>query len=165
MARGFAMKWAVPAATALALCGVSLSGWVAGPAASQAAKGGEQPLYRNPSAPIERRIEDLLSRMTLEEKVAQMVAIWEHKDRIQTPDGTFSPERASAAFPNGLGMISRPSDRRGVAAPAATGARARLAPRARISREATMKTRSTRAGSQVEASAIDCGKLVASRAT
>ncbi|HTU11359.1 MAG TPA: glycoside hydrolase family 3 N-terminal domain-containing protein, partial [Allosphingosinicella sp.] len=122
MARGFAKRWTVPAVAALALCGTSLGGWVAGPAASQAAKGEARPLYKNPSAPIERRIEDLLSRMTLEEKVGQMVAIWEHKDRIQTPDGTFSPERASAAFPNGLGMISRPSDRRGVAAPAATGA-------------------------------------------
>lgn len=121
MARGFAMKWAAPAATAFAICGISLSGWVADPAASQAARA-EIPLYKNASAPIDRRVEDLLSRMTLEEKVAQMVAIWEHKDRIQTPDGTFSPERASTAFPNGLGMISRPSDRRGVAAPAATGA-------------------------------------------
>lgn len=121
MARGFAMKWAAPAAAAFAIFGISLSGWVADPAASQAARA-EIPLYKNASAPIDRRVEDLLSRMTLEEKVAQMVAIWEHKDRIQTPDGTFSPERASTAFPNGLGMISRPSDRRGVAAPAATGA-------------------------------------------
>lgn len=111
----------MPAAAALAVCGVSLSGWLAGPAVSQATKASPAPLYRNPSAPIAQRVEDLLSRMTLEEKVAQMVAVWEHKDRIQTPDGTFSPERAGTAFPNGLGMISRPSDRRGVAAPATTG--------------------------------------------
>jgi beta-glucosidase len=111
----------VPAAAAFALVGISLSGWVAGPAASQATKGSAQPLYKNAAAPIEQRVEDLLSRMTLEEKVGQMISVWEHKDRIQTPDGTFSPERASAAFPNGLGMIARPSDRRGVAAPATTG--------------------------------------------
>jgi beta-glucosidase len=122
MAKGFAKGLAVPAAAALAVCGMSLSGWLAQPAASQAMKGSPAPLYKNASAPIARRVEDLLSRMTLEEKVAQMVAVWEHKDRIQTPDGTFSPDRASTAFPNGLGMISRPSDRRGVAAPAATGA-------------------------------------------
>ena len=30
------------------------------------------PLYRDPSQPIEKRIEDLLSRMTLEEKIGQM---------------------------------------------------------------------------------------------
>jgi beta-glucosidase len=122
MAKGFARRLAVPAAAALALCGISLSGWPADPAVSQAMKGSPAPLYRNASAPIAQRVEDLLSRMTLDEKVAQMIAVWEHKDRIQTPDGTFSAGRASAAFPDGLGMISRPSDRRGVTAPAATGA-------------------------------------------
>lgn len=30
------------------------------------------PLYKNPQAPVEQRVEDLLGRMTLEEKVAQM---------------------------------------------------------------------------------------------
>ncbi|HWT13527.1 MAG TPA: glycoside hydrolase family 3 N-terminal domain-containing protein [Allosphingosinicella sp.] len=77
----------------------------------------DRPLYKDPSQPVERRIEDLLSRMTLEEKVAQMLSVWEHKDRIQTPSGDFSPERASRAFPNGLGQIARPSDRRGVTTP------------------------------------------------
>jgi beta-glucosidase len=77
---------------------------------------GERPLYKDPRQPVERRVEDLLSRMTLEEKVAQMVGIWEHKAKIQTADGTFSPEKASQAFPHGLGQISRPSDFRGVQA-------------------------------------------------
>jgi beta-glucosidase len=80
-----------------------------------------RPLYKDASQPVERRVEDLLRRMTLEEKVAQMLSLWEHKDRIQTPDGTFSPDKASQAFPNGLGQIARPSDRRGVTA-AANGA-------------------------------------------
>lgn len=86
----------------------------------------ERPLYKNPAQPVERRVEDLLQRMTLEEKVAQMVTLWEHKDRVQTPDGTFSPDKASQAFPNGLGQIARPSDRRGVtvAANGAAGAAA-----------------------------------------
>ncbi|MBV9930888.1 MAG: glycoside hydrolase family 3 C-terminal domain-containing protein [Alphaproteobacteria bacterium] len=75
-----------------------------------------RPLYKDPSQPVERRVEDLLKRMTLEEKVAQMLSVWEHKDRIQTPAGDFSPEKASQAFPNGLGQIARPSDRRGVTA-------------------------------------------------
>ncbi len=72
-----------------------------------------RPLYKDASQPIERRVEDLLGRMTLEEKVGQMVAIWENRGRIQSANGNFSAERASRAFPNGLGMISRPSDRRG----------------------------------------------------
>jgi beta-glucosidase len=73
-----------------------------------------QPLYRDASQSVERRVEDLLARMTLEEKVAQLITVWEHKDRIQTARGVFSPEKASKAFPNGLGQIARPSDRRGV---------------------------------------------------
>jgi hypothetical protein len=36
------------------------------------------PEYRNPAAPIERRVADLLARMTLEEKAAQVhSAPWE----------------------------------------------------------------------------------------
>ena len=32
--------------------------------------------YRNPSISIETRAKDLLSQMTLEEKVAQMTCVW-----------------------------------------------------------------------------------------
>ena len=42
---------------------------------------GKEP-YRNPSLPIDARIEDLLARMTLEEKVAQMIGIWQDKKRL-----------------------------------------------------------------------------------
>ena len=45
--------------------------------------------------------------MTLDEKVGQLVTVWEHKDKVQTPDGTFAPDKASAAFPNGLGQIAK----------------------------------------------------------
>jgi beta-glucosidase len=73
-----------------------------------------QPLYKDASQPVARRIDDLLARMTLEEKVAQLVTVWEHKDRIQSPAGQFSADKASRAFPHGLGQIARPSDKRGV---------------------------------------------------
>ena len=33
---------------------------------------GDRPLYRDASRPVEERIEDLLARMTLEEKVGQL---------------------------------------------------------------------------------------------
>jgi beta-glucosidase len=82
----------------------------------------EKPLYKDASQPVDARVEDLLKRMTLEEKVAQLISIWEHKDLIQTPTGDFDPAKASKNFPNGLGMISRPSDRRGVTPPAAGSA-------------------------------------------
>ena len=39
------------------------------------------PRYRDPTAPIEARVEDLLARMTLEEKIGQMTLI--EKNSIQ----------------------------------------------------------------------------------
>jgi beta-glucosidase len=74
----------------------------------------QQPLYKDSRQPVERRVEDLLSRMTLDEKVAQLLTIWEQKAKVQTADGTFDAARASAAFPNGIGGFARPSDYRGV---------------------------------------------------
>ena len=72
------------------------------------------PIYKDTRQPVERRVEDLLARMTLDEKVAQLEAIWESKAKLQTPDGTFSPDLASKNFPNGIGGFARPSDKRGV---------------------------------------------------
>lgn len=88
------------------------------PALAQAADkapkaSGGKPLYKDPAQPIDARVQDLLSRMTLEEKAAQLIGIWLTKNKIQTPEGEFSPEQASKNFPNGLGQISRPSDRKG----------------------------------------------------
>ena len=84
----------------------------------------ENAAYKNPSLPVEQRVEDLLARMTLEEKVQQMVAIWLQKEKIQAPDGEFDPVKASQNFPNGLGQISRPYDRRAITQGAAAGAAA-----------------------------------------
>ncbi len=87
--------------------------------AAKPAKGAKKdtPIYKDASQPVAARVEDLLSRMTLEEKVAQLQALWQHKDLIQTPTGAFDPAKASTNFPDGLGMISRPYDRLGVTAP------------------------------------------------
>ncbi|PLR20581.1 beta-glucosidase [Caulobacter zeae] len=81
-------------------------------AAPKAADG--KALYKDPAQPVDARVKDLLSRMTLEEKAAQLIGIWLTKAAIQTPTGDFSPETASKNFPNGLGQISRPTDRRGL---------------------------------------------------
>ena len=40
------------------------------------------PLYRQANAQIDARVTDLLGRMTLEEKVAQLVGIWNRKREI-----------------------------------------------------------------------------------
>ena len=74
----------------------------------------QPPAYKDSRQPLATRVDDLLGRMTLEEKVAQLETVWEQKAKLQTPDGTFSPELASKNFPNGIGGFARPSDYRGV---------------------------------------------------
>jgi len=83
-------------------------------------------MYLDPDLPIAQRVQNLLSQMTLEEKVAQMIAVWARKENIM--DGLdFSPELAQKNFSDGLGQISRPSDKRGGPGigPAAGGTAAR----------------------------------------
>lgn len=84
----------------------------AGPAVAAPA---DRPLYKQASAGVELRVNDLLSRMTLQEKVAQMMCIWIAKNRVQNDRGDFDAARATQALPHGLGMLGRPSDRKGVA--------------------------------------------------
>ncbi|MGH9738181.1 MAG: hypothetical protein ACRD4X_06285, partial [Candidatus Acidiferrales bacterium] len=35
------------------------------------------PPYRNPKVPVEQRVADLMSRMTLQEKIAQLAGTWQ----------------------------------------------------------------------------------------
>ena len=82
-------------------------------AATLVAASGAQETYRDPKAPVAERVRDLLSRMTLEEKAAQLCSIWFGKGRLLGPDGSFSPEKAKAALPDGIGQIGRPGDAMG----------------------------------------------------
>lgn len=70
--------------------------------------------YKDPSRSVEVRVADLLARMTLEEKVAQLVCIWNAKAEILNEIGGFDPVRAARAIPLGVGHLARPSDTRGV---------------------------------------------------
>src|SRR4051794_13115995 len=79
---------------------------------------GARPDYRNPSLPRARRVEDLLSLMTLEEKVAQMLSLWNAKKQITDARGRFDPTRAPQWFRVGIGRIERPSDGHGARAQA-----------------------------------------------
>jgi beta-glucosidase len=99
------IKWVVGAAVATGI----------GVAAAGSAQP-ERPLYKDARQPVEKRVDDLLARMTLEEKIAQLETIWEQKAKLQTADGHFDAARASTNFPNGIGGFARPSDRRGVVA-------------------------------------------------
>jgi beta-glucosidase len=77
-----------------------------------------KPDYQNPALPTARRVDDLLSRMTLEEKVAQMLCIWNAKRQITDAKGRFDPAKAPEWFKVGIGRIERPSDGHGARAQA-----------------------------------------------
>ncbi len=70
--------------------------------------------YRNPKLPVADRVADLLGRMTLEEKVAQMLCIWGEKKAILfDDDGKLSFEKIKLRLGNGIGQIARLSDTNG----------------------------------------------------
>lgn len=71
------------------------------------------PIYKRVNMPVPQRVRDLLRRMTLEEKVAQLCSMWMTKASIMEETLVFSPERAAKAIPHGIGQIARPSDTAG----------------------------------------------------
>lgn len=71
------------------------------------------PFYKNPKAVPAARVKDLLRRMTLEEKAAQMMCLWQRKsETLVDAEGSFDLAKAKAAFKqrHGLGQVGRPSD-------------------------------------------------------
>jgi beta-glucosidase len=71
------------------------------------------PSYKNPAVPAERRVKDLLARMTLEEKAAQMMCLWQEKTtKLLDANSNFDFKKAKAAFKKGygIGQVGRPSD-------------------------------------------------------
>jgi beta-glucosidase len=77
-----------------------------------------RPDYQDPALPTARRVDDLLARMTLEEKVAQMLCLWSAKRLITDAQGRFDPTKAPEWFRVGIGRIERPSDGHGARAEA-----------------------------------------------
>ena len=76
------------------------------------------PDYKNPSLPVDRRVADLLSRMTLEEKVAQLLCLWTSRPQAKpqtdfsTDRGEFSAEQAAQVMKYGIGQIGRQRERK-----------------------------------------------------
>lgn len=69
--------------------------------------------YQNSSLPPAARVKDLLSRMTLEEKAAQMHCVWREKPTVLLDaDGNLDLPKARTSFKkkHGLGQVGRPSD-------------------------------------------------------
>jgi len=80
----------------------------------------EVPAYKDPKLSIEQRVADLLVRMTLEEKLAQIESAWGNRAFVREAQpfladekGAFLPERAQITLKNGLGQVSRPSENPG----------------------------------------------------
>jgi beta-glucosidase len=61
--------------------------------------------YRNPDLPVEKRVNDLLARMTLNEKIAQLCSLCPVTDLI-TPEKTLDPDKTKARIGSGVGTIS-----------------------------------------------------------
>lgn len=80
----------------------------------------DKPPYRNPELPVEERVQDLLRRMTLDEKIAQMQSRWHNLDYVkdkkqffENERGEFVPGEAETALRDGVGEVSVPSEHRG----------------------------------------------------
>src|SRR2546429_9647381 len=71
-----------------------------------------------PYTTLFRSVDDLLGRMTLEEKVGQMLCLWQGKRAITDRDGRFDPARAPKWFRIGVGRIERPGEGHGARAEA-----------------------------------------------
>ena len=69
--------------------------------------------YRDASLPIDQRVADLVARMTLAEKAAQMTCVWQQKaTKLLDAEGNFDLAKARENFGHGheLGQVGRPSD-------------------------------------------------------
>src|ERR1051325_2635995 len=61
--------------------------------------GAARPPYRAPNLPAEKRVADLLARMSLEEKAAQMMCVWQKKaETLLDANGDFDLAKAKKSF-------------------------------------------------------------------
>jgi beta-glucosidase len=97
------------------LCGLAVG--MALVALAPAAVPNSTPLYKDPNAAVEARVEDLLARMTLAEKVAQMMSIWDAKAEIFDARLEFDAAKMAQKYPDGIGEFARPSDATGPTSP------------------------------------------------
>ena len=72
-------------------------------------------VYKNSNASVSQRVDDLLARMTLEEKIAQLCAQWlileptgDHKDRDFEMGAQGARKPIHERLKHGLGQITRP---------------------------------------------------------
>jgi len=77
------------------------------------------PDYKNPRLSVDQRVADLLKRMTVEEKVAQLTCLWAQRPQVEpqtdfsTNRGALSPDKAKEVMKYGIGQIARQRERKG----------------------------------------------------
>jgi beta-glucosidase len=65
----------------------------------------KEPIYKNPNAPLESRVRDLLERMTLEEKLSQ-IDIWHPKMDLSKPEELAKAiDALGDTVRNGIGFL------------------------------------------------------------
>lgn len=72
-------------------------------------KNGKLDVYEDYRQPARKRAENLLSQMTMQEKVVQLQCPWMGKAKLFKKN-KFNAERAMDSYPNGLGEVFRVSD-------------------------------------------------------
>ncbi|MDR3517081.1 MAG: glycoside hydrolase family 3 N-terminal domain-containing protein [Azospirillaceae bacterium] len=79
-------------------------------------------LYQDPTRSLVERVDDLLARMELDEKIAQMHAFWlilsddgRHEVRTDSFTGASDPDTLAELLSHGLGQITRPLGTRSIA--------------------------------------------------
>src|SRR5262245_30645489 len=97
--RSVRRRRAVPARVNKVLRTLALATTTFSALGANARAGNDVPIYKKPDAPLEQRVEDLLGRMTLEEKIAQITCIWDRKRQVLTASGDFDPTKAHQLFP------------------------------------------------------------------
>ena len=86
--------------------------FIGSPATTQEAKPDPSAAYLNPKLPVEQRVDDLISRMTLEEKVSQMMNAAPAIPRLEIPQYDWWNEAlhgvafsgAATVFPQAIGL-------------------------------------------------------------
>ncbi|MDR3703304.1 MAG: glycoside hydrolase family 3 C-terminal domain-containing protein [Candidatus Sulfopaludibacter sp.] len=90
---------------------VLLAAWI-GPGLGQQAPAGDRPPYLNPALPIDQRVDDLVSRMTVEEKASQFSSTSPAILRLQVPAYNWWSEAlhgvanqgTATVFPQAIGL-------------------------------------------------------------
>lgn len=90
-----------------------VAGSMCGLAQQAPAAGGDRPAYLNPDLPVDQRVDDLVGRMTLEEKASQVVHIASAIPRLQVPAYNWWSEAlhgvaagTATIFPEPIGLAA-----------------------------------------------------------